>query len=97
MSKNKIKSILDAFDWETVKTFHDALGWKWTDSNGVTAIPTVEQMKGVAQGILLRAAALRCDEAAIASSGFYAEKHDGGDLELSFEIARVSSFEIEAD
>ena len=73
--KQKIKSIMKNFDFERVHKVMELLDWHWAfTSNGV---PTVEEIKHEAEGILINA----CEEETnIATGGFRAVyEKDGTD------------------
>lgn len=70
----KIKSILNHFDFNTVKKIMDVLNWKWVSSkNGV---PDIDEIRKLATRLLIDACVEKTN---ISTGGFRAVYDDNGD------------------
>ena len=70
----KIKSILNHFDFHTVKKVMDVLNWKWASSkNGV---PDIDEIRKLATRLLIDACVEKTN---ISTGGFRAVYDDNGD------------------
>jgi hypothetical protein len=70
-----------------------AVRWKWWNGAGPDHVPTVEQLKTMALGLLGNVCE-HPDAWFVSSGGFVARRIDG-ELLLSFEVARATSREDE--
>jgi len=80
-----INEILDKFDFEKVHAFMVLTNWKW-----FTRIPTVEELRDTAHGLLQTVLAAREQDFSMVTGGLTAYKLAGGEVGLTFELEGYS-------
>jgi hypothetical protein len=86
-NEERIKYIIENFDFNRVYATMKALDWKWWDSDD---IPTIGKIVNVAEGLLWDAIKSDEKEVAFSTGGFRATKYNNS-LELSFIVSKFGS------
>lgn len=90
--KDKIEQVMDGFDFEKVYQVMKLLDWQWENPDNLGAIPGIERLKATARRLLQEVAEDR-DFSRHSTGGFYATKHEDGELALEFLIEYSDSGE----
>lgn len=84
--QKQIDTILDHFDFESVRKAMVALNWTWVTSNQDDHIPSVAEARACARELLNDVAKCRSKETYIGTGGFVATKESGNILSLRFSV-----------
>ena len=76
--------IIERFDFEKVHAYMQLTDWKWCTSNGDMEVPSIEELKSTAEG-LLNKLVWEDKNKFVATGGFHAYKFDWG-LQLVFSL-----------
>ena len=74
--REKIDYIIRNFDFGKVHEVMKMLNWRWANTASSISVPTIEDMKEMAERILVEAAS---EKSTIATGGFRATYDNGGD------------------
>jgi|APGre2960657505_1045072.scaffolds.fasta_scaffold248107_2 hypothetical protein len=88
--EDKIKGILEGFDFQKVHDYMVLTNWTWANPYGIS-IPSVQELKSTAAILLRSVASDEKEYSSTATGGFVAHKFPWG-LDLNFALHRRSSY-----
>jgi hypothetical protein len=91
--KEQKKIILEDFDFNKIELVFRTMGWKWVDESRKEFIPSINELKSVAELCLDGAIKSEEDEESICIAGFESLKINGM-LELRFIIEKCNSLNL---
>lgn len=90
--QEQIKHIMSDFNFEKIHSVMKFLDWKWSYENGDKKIPTIDDLKSVAEHCLSQVSDSEDESSLFSAGGFEAEKIQNT-LELRFILDKVNPLE----